>query len=461
MAGISFGGMASGLPPNIVDQLMQAERIPLRNMENKKADSEAKLKLVSELETKLKAITGTIGELASSKGFSDIKVTSGDPNIVTGVADPNKYIAGNWNVEVMELPQKAAALTNGFPDRDKSQLGTGYFKFETADGQKEVYIKGENSTLDEVANTINSAGVGVKATVINDRKNPDEPYRLMISGQGVGDESSIKYPTLYFLDGDQDVYFHEQKQAKNGTVKIDGFEFQVADTVIEDLIPGVSLDLKQASPGKTVNITVKEDQEVVAGKVKGFVDAINEVFSFIQSQNRMNENTDTSRTLGGDSLLRSVENRLRRLIQNPVYGVDSNLNRLNQLGIQFSRNGTLEYKEDSFNTALKSNPDGVQKFFAGDGFTTGFIPQLKNTLKVMTDLNFGPVTNRKKGLQNKIDQIDRRIESTERRLDKKEQSLKRKFANLETTMSKLKQQQGQLAAIGGGGGGGGGIASLI
>ena len=283
----------------------------------------------------------------------------------------------------------------------------------------------------------------------------------MISGQGVGDESSIKYPTLYFLDGDQDVYFHEQKQAKNGTVKIDGFEFQVADNVIEDLIPGVSLDLKQASPGKTVNITVKEDQEVVAGKVKGFVDAMNEVFSFIQSQNRMNESTDTSRTLGGDSLLRSVENRLRRLIQNPVYGVDSNLNRLNQLGIQFSRNGTLEYKEDSFNAALKSNPDGVQKFFAGDGFTTGFIPQLKNTLKVMTDLNFGPVTNRKKGLQNKIDQIDRRIESTERRLDKKEQSLKRKFANLETTMSKLKQQQGQLAAIGAGGGGGGGIASLI
>lgn len=450
MASISFGGMASGLPPDIVDQLMQAERIPVQNMESKKSNSESKLKLVTELETKLNAITGTIGQLASSKGFSDVKVTSGDPNVITGIADPNSYVPGNWNVEVMALPQKAAALTNGFPDRDKSQLGTGYLKFETGDGQKEVYIKGENSTLDEVANTINSSNVGVKATVINDRNNPEEPFRLMISGQGVGDENSIKYPTLYFLDGDQDVYFHEQKEAKNGTVKVDGFEFAVADTVIEDLIPGVSLDLKQASPGKTINITVKEDQEVVAGKVKGFVESMNAVFSFIQSQNRMNKETNTSRTLGGDSLLRSVENRLRGLIQNPVYGVSSKLNRLNQIGIQFKRDGTLEYSEDKFNKTLNSDPDAVQKFFAGDGFTTGFIPQLKNTLKVMTDLNFGPVSNRKRGLQNKIEQIDKRIENTERRLEKKEHSLKRKFSNLETTMSKLKQQQGQLAAMGGG-----------
>ncbi len=53
---------------------------------------------------------------------------------------------------------------------------------------------------------------------------PDEPFKLLLSGDSVGEDNEIKYPTLYFLDGDQDIYFDEERPAKNGIVKIDGFE---------------------------------------------------------------------------------------------------------------------------------------------------------------------------------------------------------------------------------------------
>nr|HMN68372.1 flagellar cap protein FliD N-terminal domain-containing protein [Bdellovibrionales bacterium] len=162
MAGrISFGGLASGLPPNIVEQLVEVEKIPIKNIENNKGKQENRLKLVTELESKLSGVTGTLGALASTKGFSDIKLASGDPNIISGVVDPNSAVNGNWNVEVLELAQKAAAITNGFPDKDKSQVGIGYFRFETPDGSKEIYINGENNTLEGVASVINSSGMGV------------------------------------------------------------------------------------------------------------------------------------------------------------------------------------------------------------------------------------------------------------------------------------------------------------
>src|SRR4051812_48748168 len=128
--GISFGGLGTGLPPNIVEQLMEVEKIPIKTIEKTKGKSENRLKLVNELETKLNGITGTIGALASARGFSDIKVNSGDPNVVQGTVDPSSSVNGNWNVEVMELAQKAAAITNGFPDKDKSQVGVGYFRFK-------------------------------------------------------------------------------------------------------------------------------------------------------------------------------------------------------------------------------------------------------------------------------------------------------------------------------------------
>ena len=118
MPAIQFGGMASGLPPNIVEQLVEVERIPIKNMETKKMKSEARLKLVNELDEGMNKIKDSIGTLASVRGFNDYKLTSGDNNIVSGTVDPNSAASGSWNIEVVELAQKAAAITNGFPDKD-------------------------------------------------------------------------------------------------------------------------------------------------------------------------------------------------------------------------------------------------------------------------------------------------------------------------------------------------------
>lgn len=449
---INFGGIASGLPPNLVDQLVEAEKIPMKNMENRQAKSQNRLDLVTELETNLRGMNGGIQGLASAKGFSDIKLTSGDPNIIQGVVDPTGGATGSWNVEIVQLAQRAAAITNGFPDKDRTEIGVGYIEFETANGTKEIYINGNNNTLEGAAASINTSGLGVRATVLNDRKDPDRPYKLVISGVDVGGDNRIEYPTLYFLDGDQDIYFEEEREANNGIVKIDGFEFEVNDNKVEDAIPGVTLDLKQAAPGRTINVSVKEDMEVVSGKVNDFVDGVNKVLGFIQNQNKMNENTDTSKTLGGDSLLRSVENRLRRLIQAPQFAAKGSIKRLGQLGIEFNRNGTLTYDQEKFNTALLRNPMEVKNFLAGDGFNTGFIPAVRREVNNLLDGVFGPVSIRKRSLETKIRQMDDRIANKERQLAVKEKSLRRKFANLETQMSRLKSQGQAVSGLGGGGG---------
>ncbi|MBX7231720.1 MAG: flagellar filament capping protein FliD [Bdellovibrionales bacterium] len=444
--GISLGSINTGLPSNIVDQLIEAEKIPIKNLEAKKQKQENKIKLVKDLETKLNGISSSLSTLASTKGFKDIQLNSGDPNIVSGVADPEVGATGSWNVEVVELAQKAAALTNGFPDKDSTEIGTGYFRFKTSQGNKDVYINKNNNTLEKAAESINGAGIGVRATVLNDRKDPDNPYRLVISGENVGGDNRITYPTLYFLDGDQDIYFEDKREAKNGTVKVDGFEFEINDNKVQDVIPGVTLELRQSAPGRQINVSVKENSEVVTGKVKTFVDAVNAVLSFIQQQNNLNKDTDTSQTLGGDGLLRSVENRLRRLIQDPQFGLGT-INRLSQLGITFNRAGTLDYKEDVFNKTLTKDPTAVQKFLAGDGYSTGFMSAVKREVNSLLNINFGPVTNRRKGLQDQITQMDDQIARKERQLAVKEESLRRKFSQLEETMSRIKSQGGALAGF--------------
>jgi flagellar hook-associated protein 2 len=457
---ITFGSINTGLPPNIVDQLMEAERIPVKNIQKQKEKSEAKLKLVEDLTTKISDIRKGLGELASTRGFTDIKLLSGDANVVQGTVDPTSYQPGNWNIEVIELARKAAAVTNGFPDKDKTSIGIGYIRFKTNEGTKDVFINKDNNTLDAVSKTINNAHVGVRSSVINDRKDKDNPFKLVMSSDEVGEDKKVDFPRIYMLDGDQDIFFDSEVAAKNGKVKVDGFEFEVADNVLKDAIPGVTLELKSASPGKAVNISVKEDTELVSGKIKTFVDGMNGVLQFIQAQNKLDKATDTTKTLGGDSLIRSVEQRIHALIQQPQYGIKGGISMLNQLGIVFNRTGTLDFDQKKFNTTLATNAEGVQAFFVGDGYSTGFISSVKREVSNLLNPAFGPLTNRSKGLKEKIDQYDQRVEQKEKQLVKKEEMLRSKFSRLEETMSRLKAQGSQVGAMatsqltsGGGGGG--------
>ncbi len=451
---IKFGGINTGLPPNIVEQLVEVERAPIKNMEARKAKTKNKLDLVNDLDGKIKGISGSLKELATNGGFQSMKLSSGDANVVDGVVDPKESVKGSWAVEVLELAQKAAAISNGFPDKDKTEVGIGYFKFDTPEGTKEIYLGGANNTLDGAAKAINASGLGVQASVIKDQRYPDAPFRLVVSGTALGNENNVSYPTLYFLDGDQDFYFEESRQAKNGKIKVDGIEFEVNENQIKDIIPGVTLDIKQASPGRPVNVGIKEDRDVVSGKIKTFVESANAVLGFIQTQNKMDEKTDTSQTLGGDSVLRTVEQRMRALLQSPQYGILGSVKSLGQIGITFNRTGMLDFDQDKFNSQLASDPESVRQFFAGDGVGTGFIQRLKDTITNLTDNSYGPMSNRRHGLEDNIKRLDERIDTMHRQVERKEHALRRQFANLETTMNKIKSQGAYLQQRMGGGGGG-------
>lgn len=442
--------MASGLPPNIVEQLMDAERIPVKQMEVQRTKQEDKLKLVSELETKISDITKNLGELTSTNGFIDKKFTSGDENVVMGTVDPQTAIPGDYSIEVMELAQNPAAISNGFPDKNETQIGTGYIKFETPEGTKEVYINGNTSTLEGVAKQINSAGVGLKAQVLEDRKDAEKPFKLLVSGLATGNDSQVSFPKIYLLDGDQDMYFDESRKAKNAKVKVDGFEIELPENKSTDLIPGVTLDFKTAAPGRQIRMSVKENLEVISGKIKSFVDAYNAALDFIQKQSKLqagNSGKPALGPLGGDGMIRTIESALRRTILNPQMGVESPIRRVSELGIEFNRNGTLAFSQDKFNKVLNANPAGVAAFFRGDGFNTGFVSTVKKEIGNLMNGQFGTISNRKRGLEDRIKQVNSRIENKERQLERKEDSLRRKFSDLEQKMSAMQAQQAKFAAM--------------
>jgi flagellar hook-associated protein 2 len=450
--GIAFGSINSGLPKDIVQQIVNAEKIPIQAMEARKAKVANKQALVGQL-TKL--VEGMRGEILKNKGMRslrELKVNGGAENVAI-TADKNIAEPGKYQLEVLSLAQKSSAITNGVEDKDKTYVGVGYIRAVMPDGEeKEIYIDQEHATLTGIAKLINAQSdqLGMRANVVNDGSDSDEPWKMVISMSETGDGARAEFPYLYLVDGEVDLHLDGERPAQDAKVKLDGFEIQVPSNKVTDLIPGVTIDLKKAKPGEEISFEVTEDIQAVGAKITSLIDNINNVLKFIKEQNTLSEKSDTSSTLGGDLTLQTIESRLRSTIFTPIQ-TEKGPMRIGDLGITYQREGFLKFDQAKFESVLAADYKRVAQVLTGiygpNGKTDGFIDNLEKTSMQLLAQPNGALVTRSRGLKTNIDQIDRQIATRQRMIDQKEEILKARFARLEETISKIRGQGAGLAGM--------------
>jgi flagellar hook-associated protein 2 len=451
--GISFGSINSGLPKDIVQQIVEGEKIPLQQMEVRKEKIEDKKALVGKLTSLVESMRGEILKSKGARSLREFAVNTGDDKDINVTVDKNLAEPGKYQLEVIQLAQKSSTISNGVEDKDKTYVGVGYIKAILPNGEKkEIYVDEKNASLTGIAKLINAdTELGIRANVVNDGKDGDEPWRLILSMNDTGDKNRAEFPYLYLVDGEVDLYFDQERPAQDAKIKLDGFEIEVPSNRVADLIPGLTIDLKKAKPGEEINLEVTEDVQKIGGKITSLVDNINNVLKFIKEQNALSEKTDTSRTLGGDLTLTQIEGRIRSAVFTPVM-TEKGPMRIGDLGITFQRDGLLKFDQAKFENELAKDYKTVSQVLTGTynvqaGKTNGFIDLLDETARNLLTPPNGILATRKSGLQSQINQIDRQISNRMRIIGQKEEVLKAKFARLEETISKIKGQGNGLAGF--------------
>ncbi len=422
-------------------------------MEARKAKVENKKNLVGQLTTLVENMRGEILKNKSERSFRELAINTGESSNIAVSADKNVALPGKHQLEVVQLAQNSSAITNGVEDKDKTYIGVGYIKAVMPNGdEKEIYVDEAHASLSGIAKLINGdTDLGMRANVVNDGKDEDEPWRLMITMAETGDASKAEFPYLYLVDGEVDIYFDQERPAVDAKVKLDGFEIEVPSNKVTDLIPGVTIDLKKAKPGEEINLEITEDVAKIGGKFQGLIDNINNVLKFIKDQNTLDEKSDTSSSLGGDLTLTTIEGKIRTAIFTSIQ-TDSGPMRMGDLGVTFQRDGLIKLDQAKFEAALSKDYKAVSQTLTGKydpavGKTRGFMDILDDVAKNLTSPPNGILPSRKSGLTNNINQIDRQIQTRERMIARKEEVLKAKFARLEDTISKIKGQGAGLAGF--------------
>lgn len=465
--GLRFDPVGGGQFKQALKQIIEVESQPIKALETRKAREEARLKLFQEFKNKFNGIDKAIGEMATFKKLRELKADLGDgANIMSVSIDKERAEVGSYQIQVDQLAAKTSVISNGFEDADDPSLGIGFVVMETPSGTQEIFVDEGQASLRGVANLINRQGnCPVHASVIKDSSDPEAPYKLILAAKKDGAVNQIDFPEFYFLDGTKDFYIDDNNKAKNGLIQMDGFPIEIDSNDINDFLQGINVHLRQAKPDQPFTLTISEDYQKITSKMKAAVDQINGILQFINQQNAVDQHTDTKTTFTGDTGLQTIEYRLRNLMHEGFVVYDPSADEgeyrlvfMNQLGIEFEKNGMLSFKEDRFVKGMEQDFEGVSQAISGD---FGFAFQVRELLKNYTTPSTGLLATREGGIRARIKDIDSQIESKGRNLERKQQSLTEQFSRLEASLGNLQRQQQYLNSTLGGGGGGNMVAQLL
>ncbi|MFP3927527.1 MAG: flagellar filament capping protein FliD [Desulfobacteraceae bacterium] len=246
-------------------------------------------------------------------------------------------------------------------------------------GVNETFTITSSSTVGDLVSAIESAfeadGDDVEVYVTSDGKIQVADQETGTSDLSVGLSSVIADPDSELDWGTfSDLTVVRERElvaGREATITIDGVEVTSSDNKVEDVIPGVTLDLKKADEATTVTLDIDRDLDAVMEKINSFVDAYNKVAEFIAKQQEYDEETEeTGGVLFGDNTLTSVKSQLTSVLTERVWGVASEFSTLGLVGINVDKDGQLNVDEEELRGHLETNFNDVMKLFSAYGSTS-------------------------------------------------------------------------------------------
>ncbi|MGB1092380.1 MAG: flagellar filament capping protein FliD, partial [Oceanobacter sp.] len=384
----------------LVENIISAEREAADiRLTSKTELVEAKITAYGEIQSQLSKIDSAVSTLASPSLAQATVATSSDESLLTAtassLADP-----GTYSVEVLNTAKSHTLATSSFESFDEI-VGTGQLVFTFGANEYDndgnitgqtlnpdqasfsVDIDNSNRTLSGIRDAINNADGGVKASIIND----GQGYRLLLTSEQTGEEYSMRVQALdssgneltnglsaLAYNSSQSAYssMEETSRGEDAELEVNGLTITRSSNTVDEVIKGVTLNLKSADIGTQVSVTVAPDTEQLAENIQAFVDAYNEFKAFTDELTSYDTTSEQAGLLLGDATIRSIQYQVRSLISQPITGLTGSVRSLTELGVNSDQyNGyLLEFDQSAFTTAINNDRQAVAAILAKSGTTT-------------------------------------------------------------------------------------------
>jgi len=426
-----ISGLASSIDwSNVINQLMEVYRSQrVQPLEERRDQFQEKLSLWQELSSKLSALEDAVEAVAEGDAFAvfDVSLTSSGTEAPEGILQVTPSPSAQEGVYYLEVLQIAQAHQMASKSFSAASDPLGLAGTITINGT-EITIETTDSLYD-IRSKINSSVDGVSASVLMVAQGD---YRLTLSSEdtGLANQITVDDPGALFD-------FTTTVSAQDAIINVNSIQVQRSSNTIGDLIEGLTIDLKRAAPGTTITLRVSRDMEGITEGIRDFVDAYNEVASFIRQQFTYSEGENS--VLMGDLSLRGIQSNLQSRLLQTFSDFPDGWNALTFYGVSLDRNGTLGLDSSEFQAKFVEDPDTTIQFFQA------VASSFKDYLESITDPYTGLIKLKTDTLQRQIEDINDQIEHQERLLEKEQERLMRQFVALEEALAQLQSLSSWLS----------------
>ncbi len=370
MAASSIGyqlGIGSGLDiKSLVDNLAAAAKGPKEAQIVKREEANAaKLSQLAQVSQGIDSFASALSSLISG-GTLFSQPSLSDSSVLSAAAIRGARLGGlSASIEVTRLAQAQTLSSVALPART-DPVGQGDLTLVTSVGSFTVSITAANDNLDGLAKAINDAGAGVTASVVTDVSGA----RLVVKGAtGAANAFTLSVPNGTASGLERFAFgpgvtggMTEAQQALNAALIVDGVPVERATNSFNDLIAGVQIDLKRASPGVPVAMGLARPGAAIGQALGDFVAAYNELMSMVNAATAAGIEGEAG-VLRGDLGVREMRAGLARLPTMILSSEGDGPHTLAEIGVRTNRDGSLALDSSRLTSVLASDPDGVEALF--------------------------------------------------------------------------------------------------
>ena len=291
-------------------------------------------------------------------------------------------------------------------------VGSGKLALNVNGTVTELDFADTNTSLQDVVDGINGAGLGLTASI--------ESNRLKIVTNNTS--HTVSYAAIDSASDSAD--FTKLAGFSTSEVEIDGQKVTTTSNKITDAVPGMTLNLLEVG---STTFTVSRDTSTVKSAVESFVSAYNALNTKIKSLTAYDTAEGTGSTLTGDATVRSLQNQLSNL----VFGTSNDINKidtLSDLGISFTSAGAMSLDSTKLASGIDKNFSQVLSTL--NSYGTSFKTQIKS----MTGTG-GLITTRTEGLNLAIENYNEQYDALELRMTAIEKRYKAQYTALDTAIA--------------------------
>ncbi|MBB5339345.1 flagellar filament capping protein FliD [Tunturiibacter gelidoferens] len=357
--GLSFGSATSGQGFDVastVTQIQAASQAIETPWQNQLTALKAQDTVLSSLGTDLSTLSTSLQKLTDFEGvFAEKQGSSSNTDVLSLTSASSTAVAGSHTIVIGQLAQTSSDASTSISNANDTLSGSVTIQGHTFN----VDSTDNDTTLASLSAAINSAGIGVSASVITDSSGS----RLSIVSGTSGAAGQLTISGSLSGASSGNITFQTGENGQDANLTVDGVSITSSSNTVSNAIPGVTFQL--LAPSTTpVQVQITDATTDIATAISSFVSAYNTVVGDINTQEQSGAGGTSSPLLGSPIIAQLQESITGSLFSGSASG---SINNITQLGISVNNDGTLTLSADTLTSALNSNLADVTGFLQNSG----------------------------------------------------------------------------------------------